>query len=73
VGFIATKKLSGIARIAPSGKNAIFLEYAAKSLSKKATLKSVRSIPANSITDLTDGYAIIVDREGRSQLIPLAP
>ncbi len=73
VAFIATKKLAGITRIAPSGKNVVFLEYDAKSLSKKATIKSVRSIPARSIVDLTDGYAIIVDREGRSQLIPLAP
>ncbi len=73
VGLITTKKLAGIARITPSGKNALFLEYDAKSLSKKATIKSVRSIPARSIIDLNDGYAVIIDREGRSQLIPLAP
>lgn len=73
VGLITSKRLAGIARISPSGKNAVFLEYDARSLSKKATLKSVRSIPARSIIDLTDGHAIIVDREGRSQLIPLAP
>jgi hypothetical protein len=73
VAFITSKKLAGIARISPNGKNAVFLEYDAKSFSKNATIKSVRSIPARSITDLTDGYAIIVDREGRSQLVPLAP
>jgi len=73
VGLITSKKLAGIARLSPNGKNALFLEYDAKSLSKKATIKSARSVPARSIIDLTDGYAIIVDREGRSQLIPLAP
>ena len=73
VAFITSKKLAGIARISPNGKSAVFLDYDAKSFSKKATIKSVRSIPARSITDITDGYAIIVDREGRSQLVPLAP
>lgn len=73
VGFVTVKKVTGIASSAVGGENAIFIEYEGRGLAKKASVRSVRSIPARSITDLNDGYAIIVDRNGRSQLIPLAP
>ena len=73
VAFIASKKLPGISAISPKGKNALFIEFDAKGLSKRSTIKSVASIPARNLIDMRDGYAIISDRQGRSQLIPLAP
>jgi hypothetical protein len=73
VGFITSKKLSGVARISTKGKNAVFIEYAAKGLNKRGVISRITSIPARSITDMAGGYAVIVDREGRSQLVPLAP
>ena len=73
VALIASKKLTGISTVSPKGKNAIFIEFDAKGLSKRSTIKSVAAIPARNLIDLRDGYAIISDRQGRSQLIPLAP
>lgn len=73
IGFITSKKLSGIARISPKGKNAVFIEYASKGLNKQGTITAVRSIPARNLIDLADGHAIIAGRDGRFQLVPLAP
>jgi predicted RNA-binding protein with TRAM domain len=73
LGLITSKKLDGIARITPKGKNAVFIEYASKGLSKRGAIARVASIPARNIVDMANGYAVIVDREGRFQLVPLAP
>lgn len=73
LGLITSKKLDGISRIAPKGKNAVFIEYASKGLKKRGTIARVGSIPARNIVDMANGYAVIVDREGRFQLVPLAP
>jgi hypothetical protein len=73
LGLITSKKLAGVARISPKGKNAVFIEYAAKGLNKRGTIARVVSIPAAKIIDMADGYAVIVDRGGLFQLVPLAP
>ena len=73
VGFITSKKLTGIARISSRGKNAVFIEYASKGFNRQGTITAVRSIPARNLIDLADGHAIIAGRDGRFQLVPLAP
>jgi len=73
LGLITSRKLVGVARVSPKGKNAVFIEYAAKGLNKRGTIARVASIPARNIIDMADGYAVIVDREGLFQLVPLAP
>lgn len=73
VGFITSKKLAGIARLSPKGKNAVFIEYASKGFNREGTISSVRSIPARNLIDLADGHAIIAGRDGLFQLVPLAP
>lgn len=73
VGLITSKKLQGISKITPKGKNALFIEYASKGLNKRGSIARVTSIPAREIIDMADGYGVIVDRAGRFQLIPLAP
>ncbi|MGA1279128.1 MAG: hypothetical protein ACO3YA_02345 [Candidatus Nanopelagicaceae bacterium] len=73
LGLVTSKKLEGISRIAPKGKSAVFIEYASKGLSKRGTISRVASIPAREIIDMANGYAVIVDRDSRFQLVPLAP
>lgn len=73
LGLVTSKKLEGISRIKPKGKNAVFIEYVSKGLSKRGTISRVASIPAREIIDMANGYAVIVDRDGRFQLVPLAP
>ena len=73
LGLVTSKKLDGISRITPKGKNAVFIEYVSKGLSKRGTISRVASIPAREIIDMANGYAVIVDRDGRFQLVPLTP
>lgn len=69
VGMITTKKIPGISNFVPKASNALFISLDTK---KKGAFRSALSIPARNVKDMSEGFALIVDREGRTQLIPLS-
>ncbi len=68
VGFITNKRVDGIANFSPKGATALFLTLDMK---KKGAFRSAVAIGARSIKDISGTYALIVDRESRSQLVAL--
>jgi len=70
LAFVTKKRIDGISNFAPKSATALFVVLDTK---KNGAFRSAVSIPARDIKDLTEGFALIVDRDGRSQLVPLAP
>ena len=69
VGMITTQKIPGISNFAPRAPAAIFISLDMK---KKGAFRGALSIPARTLKDMNDGLALVVDREGLTQVIPLS-
>lgn len=77
VGFITNKRLTGLSAMVGmkgiKGNNAIFIDYGARAFNKRSSITRVSTIAARSLIDMGDGYAVISDLQGRTQLVSLAP
>lgn len=70
LALMTNKKIVGITNFTPKGSTALFITLDSK---KKGAFRSASMIPARSIKDIAPGLALIVDRSGRSQLVPFTP
>ena len=70
LALMTNKKVEGITNFTPRRSTALFITLDTK---KKGAFRSASMIPARSIKDFAPGLALIVDRSGRSQLVPFTP
>lgn len=70
LAFITNKKVEGIANFTPRTSTALLITLDTK---KKGAFRSASVISARSIKDIAPGLLLIVDRSGRSQLVPFTP
>ena len=70
LALVTNKKVAGIANFTPRASTALFITLDTK---KKGAFRSASVISARLIKDISPGLALIVDRSGRSQLVPFTP
>lgn len=70
LALMANRKVEGISNFTPRALTALFITLDTK---KKGAFRSASVISARSIKDIAPGLALIVDRSGRSQLVPFTP
>ena len=69
VGMTTSKKIPGISNFAPKTSTALFISL---DLKKKGAIRAALTTPARNVKDMSADFALIVDREGRTQVIPLS-
>lgn len=70
LALMTNRKVDGITNFTPRTSTALFITLDTK---KKGAFRSASAISARSIKNIAPGLALIVDRSGRSQLVPFTP